>query len=80
MSSKQHTYIFNWFEYNRYGEVLQRKNSIKSTSLYNAIAAFRNAFGNASKNCISLIQEIDENGVNIGTPVTVNPKDFIPNT
>ena len=79
MSSKQHIYVFNWFEYTRYGEILQRKDTIKSLSLYDAITAFKNAFGNSKKNCISLIQEVNEDGINIGTPITVKPGSFVPN-
>lgn len=74
--NKMHTFVFNWFEYNRYNNVLPRKNKISATTLYSAIQSFQKMFGNPRKNCITSIQEVDVNNNPINAPTMVNPNDF----
>lgn len=71
-----HTFVFNWFKYNRYGKVFQRKNTITATSLFWATEAFKREFGNPRHVCITSVQEIDSEGNPIENSVKLNPTDF----
>lgn len=74
---KQRIFIFNWHENTRYGNPIERKNSVSITKTNDighdakqATEVFCKTFGNLKKNTINSIQETDEKGEPIGEPIT----------
>ena len=70
------TFVFNWFEYNKYNKVMLRKSNVSANSLNDAIGVFKNNCGGPKKVCITSIQEIDSLGNYINNVIKVNPTDF----